>query len=195
MKKAEDLYGSEYCLNNSKKLWRYSVVPKVVRILFEHFKPCSMIDFGCANGLHVANFKDLGVECFGVEGTLHYRKYIEENYDGEYAIADLRLPFDLRRTFELAICIEVLEHLDKYFAGIAAENICRHSDVLCITASAVNNARYHVNGQDKAYWVEMFESILNFEFKESETEDLQNKFKNLEDSPSWMRENLMVFRR
>ena len=171
------------------------MVPKVVKILFDHFKPRSMIDFGCANGLHIANFKDLGVKCYGIEGTLHYRKYIEENYDGEYAIMDMRLPFDLKKKFELATCIEVLEHLENMFEKISVENICRHSNVICITASPITNARYHVNGQEKSYWIDIFESIDGFKFCKEETEELQAKFKGSEKCPSWMKEDLMVFRR
>jgi len=194
MNKVEALYSSNYCKNNSRKLWRFEVVPQVVKILFDYFKPCSVIDFGCANGLHMVNFKNLGVECYGIEGTLHYRKYIEENYDGDYAIMDMRLPFDLNKLFDLAICIEVLEHLDQDFESIAVENICRHSGVICITASPVTNARYHVNGQDKSYWIDIFESTDGFRFCEEETEELQDKFKEMDKSPSWMKEDLMIFR-
>lgn len=195
MQKVEQLYDASYCARNKKKAWRYEVVPRVVEMLFDYFKPCSVIDFGCANGLHLANFKDLGAECFGVEGTLHYRQYIEENYDGEYAILDLRIAFDLRKRFELAICIDVLEHIEEEFAQTAVDNISRHADILCITASPVTNARYHPNGRKKDYWVKKFELSGKFEFKKGETARLQDKFKHLEGCPTRMKENLMIFRR
>jgi 2-polyprenyl-3-methyl-5-hydroxy-6-metoxy-1,4-benzoquinol methylase len=195
MNKVENLYDKDYCIKNVKKLWRYTVVPQVVRVLFHHFKPCSVIDFGCANGLHIAEFKTLGAECFGVEGSLHYRKYIEENYDGDYAIADLRFSFDLEKSFDLATCIEVLEHIDEDFAQVAVDNIRRHSNTLCITASRVTNARYHVNGREKSYWIEKFESKGEFEFQADETELLQKVFQKLDHSPIWMQEDLMIFRR
>ena len=195
MERAEKLYDADYCMKINKKPWRYKIVPGVVKILYEHFKPCSVVDFGCANGLHIANFKNLGLKCFGIEGSIYYRRYIEENYDGDYVIADLRVSFDLEKTFDLAICIEVLEHIDSIFEKTAVENICKHSNILCVTVSPVTNARYHVNGHEKEYWIKIFESIRNFRFEIKETKELQNKFKKMKDSPSWMRENLMIFRR
>ena len=193
MDRTDSIFDEDYCSKNKNKSWRYDVVPEIVRILCAHFDPKSVIDFGCANGLHVASFKKHGVCTFGVEGTIHYCEYIEENYDGPYMIIDLRLPFDLRDRYELAICIEVLEHIDKDFEMIAIENICRHAEVLCITASS-RRSRKHINVENKEYWVDRFEKFRDFKFREKETRKLQDKFKKMEKA-YWLREDLMIFRR
>jgi 2-polyprenyl-3-methyl-5-hydroxy-6-metoxy-1,4-benzoquinol methylase len=194
MNRADDLYDDEYCAKISSKGWRVKTVPIVVNTLDNHFKPNSVIDFGCSNGLHLAQFRKLGMRTFGIEGTLSYRQYIKQNYDGDFAIVDMRLPFDINSRFELAICIEVLEHIEDKFANIAVENICRHSDNICITASPINTARYHVNGQDKGYWIEKF--VKNgVSYRESESNALESVFKRISGAPNWMRENLMIFRR
>ena len=194
MKDVIELYNDEYCEKNKHKKWRYSVVPELVGILFDHFKPESVIDFGCANGLHIASFKALGSECFGIEGTLSYRKYISENYDGDFAIIDMRCDFDLCKKFELATCIEVLEHLEINYADIAVENIVRHSDILCITASPTVTANFHINAQPKNYWIHKFENT-GVVYQKKETEDLQNIFRANGKMPIWMKNDLMIFRR
>ena len=194
MKGADSLYNSEYCEKNKNKKWRYRVTPELVEILYKHFMPKSVIDFGCANGLHIATFEKLGAETFGIEGTLYYRDYIKGNYSGEFAIIDLRMRFDIMRRFELATCIEVLEHLEEGSADTAVENIVRHADVFCITASPTETARFHINAKPKEYWVNKFESA-GAGYQNAETNQLQDKFKTIGRMPIWMKEDLMIFRR
>jgi SAM-dependent methyltransferase len=169
------------------------VVPEVTRTLFEHFKPKSVIDFGCANALHIAEFRKLGVDTFGVEGTCYYEPYIKKNYDGSYIIKDLRYPFFVGKKFDLAICIEVLEHIEEAFGMVAVENICRHSDTLCVTASPTGGTRKHVNPQGKKYWATCFQGF-SYKYERQESEGLERKFSGLEYA-NWMYENLMIYRR
>jgi 2-polyprenyl-3-methyl-5-hydroxy-6-metoxy-1,4-benzoquinol methylase len=196
MNKVEELYGEEYCLKNSLKGWRFDEVPQIVDILVQHFHPKSVIDFGCSNGLHLKKFSELGVKTFGVEGTASFAPYIVYNYDGPFLIMDLRNPFLLGKKYELGICIEVLEHIEKEFAAAAVENICNHADVLCISTSPTKTARLHVNAQNKPYWIKKFESSGGFEYKDEETGILQSKFSYFPQLQSnWMSENLTIFRR
>lgn len=177
------------------KAWRYEEIPQIVEVLHKHFKPESVIDFGCANGLHLKAFQDLEVEGFGIEGSGFFMQHIEKNFGNNFKIWDLREKLNLRRKYDLAICIEVLEHIERLFADVVVQSIRNHADVLCISASSTSTARYHVNAQDKAYWIEKFENSREFEHKDLETDALQKKFSLLDLRSNWMAENLMIFRR
>ncbi|MHA2022483.1 MAG: hypothetical protein ACTSWQ_02365, partial [Candidatus Thorarchaeota archaeon] len=74
-----ELYNGKYCARIDAKEWRFKVTPQTVKIIYDHFKPESVIDVGCANGIHLKVFKDLGVRrLLGIEGTPSWAPYIEK---------------------------------------------------------------------------------------------------------------------
>jgi 2-polyprenyl-3-methyl-5-hydroxy-6-metoxy-1,4-benzoquinol methylase len=195
MKPIQDLYGEKYCLRNSLKKWRFKEVPIIVGVLQDYLKPKSVVDIGCSNGLYLKEFKNLGTVCFGIEGADSFKGYIKENFGTSFLIRDLRKPLQIDNHFHLALCIEVLEHLEEEFADIAVSNICNTADVFCITASPTKTARFHVNAQGKGYWIGKFESVEGICFQERETEELGEIFRDLNLKSDWMANNLMIFRR
>lgn len=189
-----DLYGPKYCERIDAKKWRFAVTPPTVKVLYNHFKPTSVIDIGCANGLHLKAFKELGLtDLFGIEGTKHWIPYIKKYFGDQYIIADLRQPLPITRKFDLAISFEVLEHLEKEFSSIAIDNLTRLSDTICCSACPISGGFHHFNPQPKSYWIEKFER-RNFKYCEDEVNTLQEKFTSMRCS-GWFKTGLKIFRR
>ena len=195
MKEVTDLYNKEYCSKISCKKWRAKEVPVIVDVLYDHFRPTSVIDIGCSNGLHLKEFRKRGIVCFGIEGTPYFKEYITGNFGSSFIIHDIRKPLKVDAHFHLALCVEVLEHLEEEFADVAVKNIGETAEVLCITASPKKTANYHINAQEKEYWVGKFTKDGEFEYKDEETAALQTKFSLHSLRSNWMTENLMIFRR
>ena len=190
-----EVYEENYCKRIAAKEWRYTTIPNVVKVLYDHFKPESVIDIGCANGLHLKAFKDLGVKrLFGIEGTIHWAKHIEYNFGKDYIIADLREDMNNSlRPFDLVISFEVLEHLEPQFADQAVKNILSFGSVFCLSACPIKGGFHHFNPQPREYWIEKFES-QGAKYCKEESESLQNIFKTINCS-GWFKDSLKVFRK
>lgn len=190
----EKFYDSKYCRKIDAKKWRQVQTPAVIKVLYDHFHPSSVIDVGCANGLHLKAFKDLGVpHLFGIEGTSSWSPYIERYFGDQYIIIDLRQPLPYIGKFDLVISFEVLEHLEKSSAKQAAENLISLGDTLCISANPSKGGFYHLNPKPKDYWLNIFTS-LGMIYCENEVNKLQSIFNNMNCS-LWFKTDLMVFRK
>ena len=193
----DELYGVKYVEHIKSKKWRYETIPLLCQNIWEYFNPESVIDFGCANGLHLAEFTKMGVNTFGIEGAAAFANEIQKNnWYGQYLIQDMREPFNLGKKYDLAICIEVLEHLEEKYADIAIRNICKHATSFLITASDIEKGDVHCNAQSKKYWVQKFESIKRIKYMHEESLDFQGIMDDYGNAVmnANMKKNLMVFR-
>lgn len=190
----DKVYDAKYCARINAKLWRFQTIPSAMKILYDHFKPNSVIDIGCANGVHLKAFKKLGVQrLFGIEGTKHWAPYIEKNHGENYKILDLRNPFDgSLDQFELVMCLEVLEHLEKQYAKQAVKNILSLGKTFCISACPISGGFHHFNPQPREYWIRVF-GKLGAEYCKEESEELQESFGNIRCS-GWFKNSLKIFR-
>ena len=190
----DDLYGPEYCARIDAKEWRFQVTPPTVKVIYDHFKPNSVVDVGCANGIHLKAFKELGVErLFGIEGTKHWAPYIEKYFDSRYSILDFREPFPNLGKFDLVFCMEVLEHLEKSYAPQAIDNLISLGDTLCISACPSSGGFHHFNPQPKKYWIKRFEK-RGFKYCKDEVNKLESIFQQMRCS-GWFKTGLKVFRK
>lgn len=67
--------------------------------------------------------------CLGIDQHDYSSEYMlisQENY----LKYDLRNPLSLTRKYDIAISVEVAEHIDNKYAKIFIGNLCRHSDVI-----------------------------------------------------------------
>ena len=189
-----ELYDDAYCKMIDAKEWRHRLTPPTVKVLYDHFKPTSVVDVGCANGLHLKAFKELGVErLLGIEGTKHWAPYIEKYFDSRYVIEDLRKPLNpLEPKFDLVFCVEVLEHLEEKYAEQAVKNLIGMGDTLCISACPLTGGFHHVNVKPRRYWINLFKEH-GVNYCNDEVDKLQSIFKKMNCS-GWFKTGLKVFR-
>ena len=134
-----------------------SAAEQVLPVLFEIYKPSSILDVGCGLGNWIEVAKKIsGAEIKGVDGDYVDRRLlkIEEN---EFVEKDLTKTFDLNRKFDLAICLEVAEHLPEASAEGFIKSITNHSDVIMFSAALPGQGgQHHINEQWPSYWQEHF---------------------------------------
>jgi SAM-dependent methyltransferase len=154
-------------------------------------RPTSVVDVGCGTGRIISKLADQGVEVRGVEGSKHA---IELSPVGDRIVRhnlEQGVP-DLGR-FDLALCIEVAEHLPERAAAPLVAGLARLSDRVIFTAATPGQGgTHHVNEQPHEYWIQLFRG----EGLQQSTlvEVLQSAIADL-DEPAWIKANLMTFER
>lgn len=131
---------------------------QVLPVLFSIFKPKSILDVGCGLGNWIEVAKKMGVEeVVGVDGSYVNRTLLKID-DKEFIEKDLTKPFDLNTKFDLAICLEVAEHLPETSSDTLIQSIVAHTDVVMFSAAIPGQGgQNHINEQWPTYWQELFQ--------------------------------------
>jgi len=146
-------------------LWR---VPIVCEAITAAYQPKTVVDAGCAIGDLVQGFLELGVDAYGIEGSEAARDYLVVP-EKRIFWRDLRTPIDVG-SFDLAVCFEVIEHIDERYEDVLLENLTSLSDaVVCSIAGPGQKGHRHVNLKPYEYWEDKFLE-LGFE-RDAETEE------------------------
>jgi SAM-dependent methyltransferase len=117
----------------------------------------SVIDVGCGRGTWLAVFAEHGVaDVIGVDGDYVSRGRLEIPPDRFHGW-DLSRPYLTDRTFDLAISLEVAEHLPETAADDFVASLTRLAPVILFSAAApYQGGNNHVNEQWPAYWSRRF---------------------------------------
>jgi len=107
----------------------------VVPCLHEMIKPTSVLDVGCGVGHWLGVFMSRGItDVVGVDGDYINRSLLNiprEKFIG----ANLAEPVDLGRRFDLAMSLEVAEHLPPEAADTIVDTLAGRSDVVFFSAA------------------------------------------------------------
>ena len=83
----------------------------VVPCVIDFVRPTSVVDVGCGVGAWLSVFQEYGVRrIVGLDGAYVDRSLLMIPHDACFNV-DLRSPFCLDETFDLALSLEVAEHL------------------------------------------------------------------------------------
>jgi cyclopropane fatty-acyl-phospholipid synthase-like methyltransferase len=119
--------------------------------------PKNVIDVGCAIGDFVKWFENHQVESVGIEGSHGARKYAMTD---KILYFDIRIPLineEFRFNFDLAMSIEVAEHIEPQYADVYVKNLTMMSENLLLTiAGPGQKGHSHVNLQPMTYWDGLF---------------------------------------
>ena len=131
---------------------------EVVPYLVDLLDPRSIVDVGCGCGHWLAAFKEQGVEdVLGIDGA-HVPVDCLRVAPAEFRAADLTGDFDVGRTFDLAVSLEVAEHLPESAAKHFVSSLARLSRLVIFSAAVpFQGGRDHVNEQWQDYWRALFE--------------------------------------
>jgi SAM-dependent methyltransferase len=160
------------------------ILPKVVEL----FNPTSVIDVGCGTGSFLSVLLDLGIKNIkGIEGNwLDRRKlFVDPSLIAEI---DLQKPFEIERKFDLAICLEVAEHLNESSAESFVASLVKLSNVILFSAAIPGQGgQNHVNEQPIAYWQAKFQKH-GFLFYDI----VRGYFWNNDDVDYWYKQNMFI---
>ncbi len=133
---------------------------EIVPLIVEFFHPSSVVDVGCSVGAWLAAFQQYGVtDILGVDGDHVPRKMLQIRED-QFLAADLRVPLRLDRRFDLALCLEVAEHLPPECATALVGSLAALAPVVVFSAAIpFQGGTDHLNEQWPAYWVERFGEV------------------------------------
>lgn len=161
------------------------------------FEPRTAVDWGCGAGFHASGLVEAGVNTIGVDGVLVDEDQRAPNV--EIRRADLTVPIapDLvPEPYDLALCIDVMEHIDDGHSEIVLRNITRGASLVILScAPPFQGGHHHVNERPRRYWIARM-AELDWRYDRRATGAMENHFREHRDMVplSWMYHNLCVYR-
>jgi len=117
----------------------------------------SVVDLGCGSGAWLSIFRECGIDdVLGLDGD--YVPPAARRIPPElFRPTDLSRPFFVDRTFDLAMSLEVAEHLPESAADRFVNTLATLAPVVLFSAAIpFQGGTHHVNEQWQSYWAEKF---------------------------------------
>lgn len=184
----EKLYDEEFYdeQENRSKTNAIEILPVVLKYL----NPKSVVDFGCGRGIWLRTLLSIkeDVNILGIDGSWVNAENLR--IKNQYFMShDLTQEIKLSIKYDLAMSLEVAEHIDEDYSEVFFQNIIGASDsVLFSAAIPGQEGVHHVNEQWHSYWIEKF---LNAGYKVDY--HLRNYFWNDKMISPWRRQNILFF--
>lgn len=130
-----------------------AVAPAFLRLL-RPWEPSSVLDVGCGEGWWAHAFVTMGVErAVGLD----VGDVASPAPDVERHTCDLTKPWPVTEGFDLAVSLEVAEHLPESAADGFVASLCAAAPVVLFSAAIPRQGGTgHVNCQPPSYWAEKF---------------------------------------
>ena len=140
-------------LRNGARLSAEVIVPLVLQLIPVR----SVVDVGCGDGTWLSVFRKLGVEdILGIDGDYVTSDLLQIPQD-RFRAVDLTKPFSLGRVFDLAISLEVAEHLPADCASVFVECLTHQAPLVVFSAAIpMQGGNHHINEQWPDKWAELF---------------------------------------
>jgi len=147
------------------------LVPEILNILKAANRSArSIIDIGCGIGTFLNIFEKAGAKITGVDGEhvlagalswellFSKKHFVAMDLNAELAKSGGVAIAQTLGHFDVALCLEVAEHLPEGRAADLVSLLCRMSDVIVWSAAIPGQTgENHYNEQYPAYWVKLFE--------------------------------------
>jgi len=120
-------------------------------------KNSTVVDFGCGNADYVKHLHNNGFKVEAYDGNPN----TPEMTDGLGKVLDLSKEFDLGKTFDYVVSLEVAEHIPKKFQDVYVNNLIKHTDSYLIMSWALDGqgGDGHVNEQNEDYVLNLFDKL------------------------------------
>lgn len=163
----------------------------IAETLAVEFRPRRVADLGCGCGVYAHAFGQLGVETLALDGV---KPPPEHSFPIKIEQRDLALPFEnLWGDFDLALCLEVAEHIPPEKAGIFLDNIVKFSPVLALSAAPPNQGgHHHVNEQPRRYWARLL-AERGFDYRRQRTGKLLAALSEKKPDYMWMVNHIAIY--
>jgi len=149
----------------------------------------SAVDFGCGVGTWVSTLKDYGAnDVLGLEGPWLDEKLLQIEPD-EFRSANFEEVVSLDKKYDLAMTLEVAEHLSPEAASTFVKSLVSASDFILFSAEIpLQGGVRHLNEQWPDYWAGLFR-----EQGYVVVDCVRQKIWNETSIPVWYRQNILMF--
>lgn len=149
----------------------------------------SIVDLGCGVGTWLSVAQELGFERVeGIEGTWATTEFLRIP-ERSFRTADLEKPVRIEGRFDLAISLEVAEHISENASETFVSSLVGLSDFILFSAAIPGQGgTHHVNERWPSYWVEKF-LAWNYEVLDV----IRPRVWNEADILVWYKQNTLLF--
>lgn len=180
-------YGSDFYAG--QKVGSLKSAEIVIPLILNLIKPKSVIDVGCGVGTWLSVFKKNGIQdVLGLDGDYVDKNLLEIKPD-EFRATNVAHPIEIGRVFDLAISLEVAEHIAQEAADTFIESLIKMAPVVVFSAAIPHQrGANHVNEQWPDYWREKF-SKHNY----VAIDCIRARVWDNEDVKVWYRQNTIIY--
>ncbi len=148
-------YSSEFFSRQQEGSFQSAL--RILPLVFELVSPRSVIDVGCGVGTWLEAARTFGaVDVIGLDGDYVDRRLLRIP-ESCFRSTDLSRPFACERTFDLALSLEVAEHLPDTSASALVDSLTRLAPVVLFSAAIPKQSgEHHINLQWQSWWVNQF---------------------------------------
>jgi hypothetical protein len=150
-----DFYNEEFFSSLSASSVKSAT--EVIPVILNYFRPHSVVDLGCGTGAWLSVWEKNGVtDILGIDGEYINAEQLLIQKD-KFMKADLESKIILPKKYELAMSLEVAEHIKPEHAEDFIHSICNMSDVVLFSAAIPHQEGIlHYNEQYPGYWINLF---------------------------------------
>ena len=161
---------------------------EIVPFIYEIFKPNSVVDVGCGLGTFLKVFSECGVnEITGFEGIWINEKKLHVPMK-KVEIVDLETDNWAKGTFDIAISLEVAEHLKPSIERQFVKNLTSLSEVIIFSAALEGQGgQNHINEKPLESWIGIFNDFGYHFF-----DVFREKFWNSKNINWWYKQNMFL---
>ena len=189
MPELNEVYTAEFYKNQMGGSYKSAkiVLPFVLDIVPSPIK--SAVDFGCGKGTWLAALQELGVdEIKGYDGDWVDTGSLVIPAESFSAVR-LDTKISLEKRYDMAISLEVAEHLPEESAHIFVKTLTSASDIILFSAAVpYQGGTNHINEQWPEYWFNIFK-----EFDYIGVDCLRNSIWKNSEIAVWYRQNIFLY--
>ena len=166
----------------------YKSAKKVIPMVIKTFTPKSVVDVGCGIGTWLKVFEENNIQNFiGIDGD-----YVNKNKlvidKNKFLSRDISKPIEINKKFDLALCLEVGEHISKKKSEILVKSLCELAPIVLFSSALPGQGGdNHINEQWPDYWKNIF---LRFGF--IMFDPIRKYIYNDNEIEWWYRQNIFV---
>jgi SAM-dependent methyltransferase len=153
-----EFYNKDFYSNQLQGTFKSAEI--VLDLLYRQYRPRSVIDVGCGQGVWLAVAESLGAtQLKGLDGEwVSGAMLLSPQIDYSPVNFEEKLPA-LDQKYDLCISLEVAEHLSEAKAQTFIDFLCNASDVVLFSAAIKHQGgRNHLNEQWQSYWIKLFQA-------------------------------------
>jgi len=160
-----------------------------IEYLSKFWQPGSVVDVGCGRGTWLAAWAENGVrQLVGLDGAWNSpNQMIDKRIC--FIATDLEARIVLEEQFDLAMSLEVAEHLDPSTSSMFVASLAALSDAILFSAAFVGQSgENHINTRPHSFWAEQF-----FQHGYTLFDMFRPKYWSDERIEPWYRQNVFLY--